>query len=79
MRGPLAIVSPKGNHADVASASVSVAGENREVTYRDPIAQADLTLSNDVWSGTIASLTVGTEMILAKARPRRLIPPPPPP
>ena len=58
--GPLTIASAKGGHADIASVTVSVAGENSLGNHQDPLATAVLTLSPDgVWAGTLSGLTIG--------------------
>ena len=68
--GPLTIASAKGSHADIASVTVTVAGENALGNHQDPLATAALTRSPDgMWAGTLSGLTVGPELTFtAKAR-----------
>ncbi|MDE0027713.1 MAG: lamin tail domain-containing protein [Spirochaetaceae bacterium] len=61
--GPLTIASAKGSHADIASVTVTVAGNNALGNHQDPLATSVLTRSPDgVWTGTLSGLTVGTEL-----------------
>ena len=54
--GPLTIASAKGSHADIATVTVTVTGQETPAT-------ANLTRSPDgVWTGTLSGLTVGTEL-----------------
>ena len=61
--GPLTVASAKGSHADIATVTISVAGQDSEGNSQDPLATANLTRSPDgVWTGTLSGLTVGTEL-----------------
>ena len=61
--GPLTIASAKGSHADIATLTVKVAGEDAEGTHQDPLATAELTRSPDgVWAGTLSGLTIDTPL-----------------
>ena len=61
--GPLTIASARGGHDDIASVTVTVAGENALGNHQDPLATADLTQSADgTWAGTLSGLTVGPEL-----------------
>ena len=61
--GPLIIASAKGGHDDIASVTVTVAGENGLGNHQDPLAAADLVRSPDgIWTGTLSGLTVGPEL-----------------
>lgn len=68
--GPLTIASAKGGHDDIASVTVTVAGDNALGNHQDPLATADLVRSPDgVWAGTLSGLTVGPELTFsARAR-----------
>ena len=68
--GPLTIASAKGSHADIASVTVTVAGDNALGNHQDPLASADLESSPDgMWVGTLSGLTVGAELTFtARAR-----------
>ena len=61
--GPLTIASAKGSHVDIASVTVTVAGNNALGNHQDPLATAVLTRTPDgMWTGTLSGLTVGTEL-----------------
>ena len=61
--GPLTIASAKGSHADIATLTVKVTGEDAEGTHQDPLATAELTRSPDgVWAGTLSGLTIDTPL-----------------
>ena len=61
--GPLTIASAKGSHADIASVTVTVAGDNALGNHQDPLASADLESSPDgMWVGTLSGLTVGAKL-----------------
>ena len=61
--GPLTVASAKGSHDDIASVTVSVAGDDAGGTHRDPLATATLKRSPaGVWTGTLSGLTVGAEL-----------------
>ena len=57
------LASAKGSHSDIASVTVTVAGENALGNHQDPLATATLELTSDgVWAGTLSGLTVGPEL-----------------
>ncbi len=61
--GSLTAASAKGSHDDVASVTVSVAGNDVDGTHRDPLSTATLTSSPaGVWTGTLPGLTMGTPL-----------------
>ena len=61
--GPLTIASAKGGHDDIASVTVTVAGENTLGNHQDPLATAALSRSPDgTWLGTLSGLTIGPEL-----------------
>ena len=64
------LASATGSHGDIASVTVTVAGQNAQGNFQDPLATVLLTRSPDgVWTGTLSGLTVGTELTFtAKAR-----------
>ena len=68
--GPLTVASAKGTHADIATVTVTVAGENSDGVHQDALATANLGQSPDgIWTGTLSGLTVGTELTFtAEAR-----------
>ena len=61
--GPLTTASAKGSHADIATVTIAVAGNDAEDTHQDPLATAYLSRSPDgAWTGTLSGLTVGTPL-----------------
>lgn len=61
--GPLTVASAKGSHADIATVTVTVAGNDANGDHQDPLATADLARSPDgVWTGTLSGLTTDTEL-----------------
>lgn len=60
--GPLTVASAKGGHDDIASVTISVAGNDAEGTHQDPLATTTLRQSAGVWTGTLSGLTIGTEL-----------------
>ena len=57
------LAAAKGSHSDIASVTVSVAGENALGNHQDPLASATLVRSPDgLWTGTLSGLTVGKEL-----------------
>ena len=61
--GPLTVASAKGGHDDIASVTISVAGNDAEGTHQDPLATATLARSPaGVWTGTLSGLTIATEL-----------------
>ena len=59
---PLRAAAAAGSHADVASVTVQVAGEDARGQHRSSLAMADLTRSDGGWSGTLSGLTVGKSL-----------------
>ena len=59
---PLRAAAAVGSHADVASVTVQVAGENAQGQHQSSLATADLTHSDTGWSGTLSGLTVGKSL-----------------
>ena len=60
------LASAKGDHADITSVTVTVAGENALGNHQDPLATAALERTPDgVWAGTLSGLTVGPELDFA--------------
>ena len=59
---PLRAAVAAGSHADVASVTVTVAGEDAEGEHQSSLASADLTSSDAGWSGTLSGLTVGKSL-----------------
>ena len=68
--GPLTVASAKGTHADIATVTISVAGQDSKGVHQDTLATANLGQSPDgIWTGTLSGLTVGTELTFtAEAR-----------
>lgn len=58
----LRVAAAAGSHADVASVTVQVAGEDAAGQYRSSLARADLSRSAAGWSGTLSGLTVGKSL-----------------
>ena len=59
---PLRAAAAAGSHADVASVTVQVAGEDAEGEHQSSLASVDLTSSEAGWSGTLSGLTVGKSL-----------------
>ena len=68
--GPLTVASAKGTHADIATVTISVAGQDSKGVHQDTLATANLGQSPDgIWTGTLSGLTVGPELTFtAEAR-----------
>ncbi len=61
--GPLTVASAIGGHDDIASVTLSVAGNDAEGTPQDPLATTTLARSpSGVWTGTLSGLTINTEL-----------------
>ena len=58
----LTMASTESSHADIDAVTVSVAGEDSAGIQRDPLATADLSLTQGVWTGTLAGLPVQKEL-----------------
>lgn len=59
---PLRAAAAAGSHADVASVTVTVAGEDAQGRHQAALATADLTRADGGWSGTLSGLTVGKSL-----------------
>ncbi len=64
---PLRAAAAAGSHADVASVEVTVAGNDPNDVYQDPLAETELTKDDNGWSGSLSGLTIGTPLTFSAA------------